>query len=209
MRHRLLVAVAALTLVSTAAQASSELDPVDDFLPTFVGDHDADLDVTAFSVNYDAGTQIFTLGATFAGDVNPGRPGLYVIGANTGTGVNRPFAGIGAPNVIFNRALVIQKTGAGVVSGNPFTATIAGNTLTALIPLAFLPSTGFAPELYGFNIWPRNGVGSNSQIADFAPNNSTLASVPEPATWSMLLTGFFGLGATLRRQRAGKARLIA
>ena len=31
-------------------------------------------------------------------------------------------------------------------------------------------------------------------------------SVPEPATWMMLLTGFFGLGATLRRRRAKPTR---
>jgi hypothetical protein len=29
-----------------------------------------------------------------------------------------------------------------------------------------------------------------------------LASVPEPSTWAMLLTGFLGLGAVLRRRRA-------
>ena len=30
----------------------------------------------------------------------------------------------------------------------------------------------------------------------------TAASVPEPATWAMMLTGFLGLGAVLRRRRA-------
>ena len=31
------------------------------------------------------------------------------------------------------------------------------------------------------------------------------AGVPEPATWAMMLTGFFGLGSALRRRRAGLA----
>ncbi|MGZ6016329.1 MAG: PEPxxWA-CTERM sorting domain-containing protein, partial [Phenylobacterium sp.] len=29
--------------------------------------------------------------------------------------------------------------------------------------------------------------------------------VPEPATWAMMLTGFFGLGSMLRRRRAALA----
>ncbi|WP_414695691.1 PEPxxWA-CTERM sorting domain-containing protein [Phenylobacterium sp.] len=29
--------------------------------------------------------------------------------------------------------------------------------------------------------------------------------VPEPATWAIMLTGFFGLGAVLRRQRSALA----
>jgi hypothetical protein len=29
--------------------------------------------------------------------------------------------------------------------------------------------------------------------------------VPEPTTWAMMLTGFFGLGTTLRRRRAALA----
>jgi hypothetical protein len=30
-------------------------------------------------------------------------------------------------------------------------------------------------------------------------------AVPEPATWAMMLIGFFGLGAALRRRRAAGA----
>ena len=42
-------------------------------------------------------------------------------------------------------------------------------------------------------------------IEDITPTNS----VPEPATWVMLLLGFGGLGAALRRRRAATAQLTA
>src|SRR4051812_31667548 len=181
MRKILLAAGAILALAAGPAMATTVVDPTGDFLPTFAGPDDADLDVTSFTVNFDGATNTFMLGATFAGDVDATRAGIYVIGVNTGTGTIQPFASVGAPNVIFNQALVIQKTGVGVVSGHAFTATITGNSLAALIPLSFLPTTGFTPGHYGFNIWPRTGLGNNNQIADFAPNDATVAAVPEPA----------------------------
>jgi iron complex outermembrane receptor protein len=95
---------------------------------------------------------------------------------------------------------------AGVVSGHPFTATIAGNSISALIPLSFLPTTGFAPQHYGWNIWPRNGLGNNNQISDFAPNNSLISTAPEPAAWALMIAGFGLAGGVLRRRRTGAAR---
>ena len=205
MRRRLLAAGAVLTLIAGAAHAASVVDPVGDFLPTFVGNHDADLDVTSFGVSYDAGAQTFLLTATFAGDIDPGKAGFYVIGVNTGTGTIKPFASLGEPNVIFNQAMVIQKSGAGAVSGHNFTATISGDSLSALVPLSFLPSTGFAPGQYGFNLWPRNTGPGLGSISDFAPQNATLSAVPEPATWALAIAGFALTGLTLRRRRTAPA----
>ncbi|MDB5436896.1 MAG: hypothetical protein JWR47_3153, partial [Phenylobacterium sp.] len=34
---------------------------------------------------------------------------------------------------------------------------------------------------------------------------SVAAGVPEPTTWTMMIAGFFGLGAALRRRRATAA----
>jgi len=80
---------------------------------------------------------------------------------------------------------------------------IGGNALSVMVPLSLLPTTGFDPGHYGFNIWPRSGsVGGLAVISDFAPNNSTLAAVPETGTWSLMLGGFGLIGATLRRRRA-------
>lgn len=202
MRSVLLAAATVLALAAAApSQAVTITDDVGDFLPSFAGPESDDLDVISFAVTFDDATDAFRLTAAMAGDIDPAKAGLYVIGVNTGTGTIRPFAGIGAPNVIFNQAIVIQKTGAGMVGANPLTATVFNNIFSVVVPLALLPSTGFDPLRYGFNIWPRTGLGNNNQIADFAPNNATVSlAAPEPASWALMIAGFGLVGGTLRRR---------
>ncbi|MCA1654339.1 MAG: PEPxxWA-CTERM sorting domain-containing protein [Sphingomonadales bacterium] len=155
-------------------------------------------------MNYDSAASTFLLSASLAGPVGSA-PGFYVIGVNTGTGTIAPFANIGEPNVRFNQAIVIQPSGAANIGSTTLatgSVTINGNMFSALIPLSLLPSTGFLPQDYGFNLWPRSGSGQNAQIADFAPQNATLAAgVPEPGTWAMMLVGFGAAGYSLRRRR--------
>jgi len=212
MRKLLLAAGAVFALATGTAQATTVADAEGDFLAGYTGPKTGDLDVLTFSVNYNPLTELFTLGATFADDIDPASgPGFYVIGANTGTGVNHPFGPVGQPNVLFNQALVIQKTGAGTVNvlGTPmtFTATISGNSFSALIPLSFLPSTGFTPIHYGFNLWPRQATGGLLALADFAPENSTISAAPEPASWALMIAGFGLAGTALRRRRHAAAHL--
>lgn len=99
------------------------------------------------------------------------------------------------------------KTGAADLGGNPLTATISGDSLSLVVPLALLPSTGFKPNQYAFNIWPRNGgdPANNFQISDFAPDNANLAAVPEPATWAVMILGLGLAGGVLRRRRVVEA----
>ncbi len=200
MRSLLLVAAATLALVATAARANTILDATGDFLPTYAGPLDPDLDVTSLAVNFDNNAGGFNVAATFAGAVNPNQPGSYVVGVNTGSGVLHPFGPIGNSNVLFNQAIVIQKSGVGALGGNPVFATISGSSLSFFIELSRLPSTGFQPNQYAFNLWPRSGSGLNL-IADFAPDNATLAAVPEPGTWAILLLGFGLIGGAIRRRR--------
>ena len=196
-------------ILAAPASAASVIDAAGDFLPTYTaGPALADLDVTGFSINYNSMQQFFTLGATFAGDINPQTLGLYVIGVNTGTGVLRPFAALGQPNVIFNQAIVLQKDGTGRVGPDlldPAGISIAGNILTARIPLSLLPSTGYTPTQYGFNLWPRVALGNANQITDFAPENAniSISAVPEPATWGMMLVAL-GLAGMCLRSRSNK-----
>lgn len=76
--------------------------------------------------------------------------------------------------------------GAGVANG-----TSAGGTLT--LDFAELPST-----LQLSNFLDRyQGVGTNGISAEGHP----VGSVPEPATWAMMLLGFGGIGAAMRRRR--------
>lgn len=204
MRKLLLCAGAVFALAAGSASARTITDPTGDFLPSFVGDKDPDLDVTSLSVSFDPVASAFLIGATFAGDVNASRPGLYVLGIDTGTGPAHPFGGIGEPNVVFNQVALIQKSGAATLGAHSLTATVAGDSLMLLIPLSFLPSTGFTPQNYGFNLWPRNGLNpaDNTQISDFAPQNAMFSAAPEPAAWALMLAGFGGLGGALRRRRA-------
>ena len=193
-------------IAATPANAATVFDATNDFLPTYTaGPKLADLDVTSFSVGFNSSLNFFTLGATFAGDIDPSTGGIYVFGVNTGTGTIRPFAALGQPNVIFNQAITIRKDGTGSIGAtalDPNMISIVGNILTARIPLALLPSTGFVPTEYGFNLWPRFGTGNNNQITDFSPENATLAAaVPEPATWGLMLAGFGLIGWAMRSRR--------
>ena len=192
-------------LVGTPAAAATVLDPTGDFLPSYIFDHDPDLDVTSFSVDFNEATDTFLLGASLAGAVDLSEEGFYVIGVNTGTGAIDPFGDIGNGNVTFDQVVVLQKDG----SVNLGAATLVGNVFTISVPLSLLPTTGADPQAYGFNLWPRYGaeLGGNDQISDFAPNNALLTTngvVPEPATWLTMLLGFGLAGAALRFRRARK-----
>jgi hypothetical protein len=204
MRHRplALAAAAALVLAAGAAPAATVNDASGDYLASFAGAHDADLDVLRFSALFDPGASSFHLAAALAGDINPARAGLYVIGVDTGAGALRPFGGIGAPGVIFDRVILLQKTGSATLGGHALTAAINGDSFTLDVPLAdLLPATGAQPYGFTWNLWPRNGLGNNNQISDFAPNNSMLSSTPEPGVWAMLIAGFGLAGAFVRRRR--------
>jgi hypothetical protein len=199
-----------LALAASPAAAVAVTDPTGDFLASFTGPHNPDLDVTNFSVVFD-GTN-FLLGGTLAGNILSTDTPLYVIGINTGTGLNAPFGGIGEPNVAFNQVVLITgATGTGAVGATAVTTSITGNAFSVIVPANLLPSTGFLPQQYGFNLWPRLGLGNNNQISDFAPQNALLsiAPVPEPSTWAMMLLGFAAIGAVLRRGRRRSFAQIA
>lgn len=190
---------------SSPAAATVVSDPVGDILPTFAGTSSPDLDVTSFSVDFTGSA--FFLQAVFAGNINPATGALYAIGVDTGTGPIAPFGDIGQPNVTFNQVIVVNgATGAGSVGANPLTVNIAGNMFSLSVPLSLLPSTGAQPGDYGFNIWPRVGLGNNNQISDFAPNNALLTTVPEPATWLTMLLGFGLAGTALRYRRSHRMK---
>lgn len=203
MRNLLIVGAAAL-LFATSATAATVVDPTGDFLASYHGVHEGDLDVTSFSVKYSAAQSSFLLKATFAGVIDATKAGFYAIGVNTGTGVAHPFSSIGEGNVLFNQVVAVQKAGTATVGAASLTAgavTITGNSFSAWVPLALLPSTGFSAYHYGFNLWPRDGTAGLGAISDFAPQNATLAAVPEAATWAMMIVGFGLTGRTLRQRR--------
>jgi hypothetical protein len=205
--RKAVLAVALLPFViSSPALAATFVDPTGDIIPSFIGTGSPDLDVTSFSVSLNPAGTLFAIGAVLAGDIDPALAGFYVIGVNTGTGVNAPFGGIGEPNVTFNQVIVVQKNGTATLGGNALTALLSGNQFIVSVPVSLLPSTGAVASNYGFNIWPREGavVTGNSQITDFAPNNALLSVnglVPEPATWMTMILGFGLIGGAMRRRQ--------
>ncbi|QMW24641.1 PEPxxWA-CTERM sorting domain-containing protein [Sandaracinobacteroides saxicola] len=96
--------------------------------------------------------------------------------------------------------------GAGAPVNNPLPPefiTVSGSGVRVFVPFNLLPSTGFDIADYGYNLWPRYLSGSNTQIADFAPDDSTFtaSAIPEPASWALMIAGFGLVGGTLRRRR--------
>jgi hypothetical protein len=218
---------AAFALLVSATTASAAVsDPAGDFLATYTGSQDADLDILSGDVAFDGTSFLFT--ATVAGqiDATPGQ--LYAWGIDRGAGTPRidllrdPDI---APGILFDAVVVMLPNGTLTVVTIPlmgaptFTnfvggTTVAGDTLSATVPLSSLFSTGFAPEDYTFGLWSRMRInptvdGTNNEIADFLTGSGTLNArvVPEPATWLTMLLGFGLVGGVIRSARKRRPQL--
>ena len=201
-----------------AVPASAAADPVGDFLATYSGVQNANLDIVSATAQFD-GTS-FRLSATMNGAIAPATPGtLYVWGVNRGGGTARLNA-VGTPpldpSVLWDalavqstdgtlRVVEIQPMGAPIVTVFAGGATISGSTISTVVPLSLWPTQGFAPTSYTFQLWSRLRLnpaadGFNTEIADFGPR--VFASVPEPASWALMIAGFGATGAYARRRRS-------
>jgi hypothetical protein len=194
--------------------AATIIDPSGDILSTYVGQVGPDLDILQFTVTADATNfyiQVLLGGA-------PGTTALsrYNIGVDRGAGTNTFPPGF-RPDISLDAIINLQPSplaaevrlfvGGVVVTITPLPAgafTISGNTMSAIVPLSMLPSTGFATQDYTFVLWSRTstpGVPNQLGVADFAPDQGQLSLVPEPSAWLMMLMGFGAMGLAFRRQR--------
>lgn len=81
-------------------------------------------------------------------------------------------------------------------------------------PLAYTSGSGHvlltlaAGDTYGFYVYSTDSQEGRADIhvtplGDITAPSS--AAIPEPGAWALMLSGFFGLGAALRRRRAAEA----
>ena len=204
--------LATLALTSSAFAAPIN-DPIGDFLPSFIGTKGGDLDVVRADVTL-IGNNSFLFTAQLNGLIGTTPGGIYVFGIDRGKGTERFLLGspsIGA-GVFFDSVVIIRPDGSGTVNllglGGGATnfsgATILGNSFSVNLLASLLPTQGRAFADYGWNLWPRNGAGSNTQISDFAPDASTprVDRVPEPETLPLLALGGLAAFGVARRKTA-------
>lgn len=208
--------LAAMTaLAFSAAPANAVIiDAAGDFLGTYTGIQNGDLDVLWVDARLTS-TDV-TLSALMNAPIGTTSSAVYVWGVNRGAGTPGLLGGsppLGS-GVLFDAVVILLPNLTGrVVAFNavgPPTATVLaggavtsnGGRINAVVPLSLLPTRGFAPAAYLYNLWPRAGLGSNTQISDFAPDNSSfVATIPEPGAWALMIAGFGLAGGMLRRRR--------
>lgn len=202
-RARRILSCALLVAATTSAPALAQAvaDPTGDFLPSFTGPRNGDLDLTSIQATFDGAS--FRLDATAAAPIGTTPTGLYVWGFNRGKGT-AGFAAIGATGVLFD-SVVIVNPGAGTVTvrdllngtGTTLPANaikVSGNRISVEIPASLLTPQGLEQAKFLVNLWPRSTNGGNETIPDFAPDNSDtrlLLAFPTPDEASVQTEALF------------------
>jgi hypothetical protein len=186
----LLAAALCAAGLSLPTQALPFIDAGNDFLPSYTGPKDADLDVLQADVVIDPQAQTITFSGTMRGPIDTHSPKLYVFGVDRGRGTagrDLIFQGAigGEPkigsNVLWDSAAALTAGGQafffdalnpGLVPLPNVAVAINGNQISATLPLALFASQGFKFKEYTYNLWPRSELALvNTVVSDFAPDN--------------------------------------
>lgn len=216
---RLILPCALVAASSVSLAVTSLVDPVGDFLPTYLGNPatSAGLDVVSVGAVYNVVNNTFTLSSTLAGPVRTTDLSFYNWNVDTGGGILL-FANLGITGVYTDGRLVMdfQAAGNGALVGTAAvltdtgisflpasSMTASGNSISVTFSASVFPSHGYAPNKYLWSMFtstvPPGGI---LTIADFAPDNAsfTAAAVPEPGSWALMLAGVAVIA--LRRRHA-------
>ncbi|HZW52478.1 MAG TPA: hypothetical protein VFF00_00525 [Candidatus Elarobacter sp.] len=157
------------------------------FYKDYTGPQRPALSAIAADGSFTSSSQTISVIARMAGPVFAGGPNFYVWGWDRGGAASGAAPFPDEPNVKFNAVLVVVADPA---NGTTLTGTInlldgsppqtvspalaAPDTIVVTFPASMLPSTGFSPAQYTWNLWPRNGLGGSpaAQIASFIPDNT-------------------------------------
>jgi hypothetical protein len=208
-------AVMVLFQLIVAQNMKAELitDPTGDFLRSYTGPKNSDLDVVSAQVLFDGSN--FTFTSTQAAPIGLTSGTIYVWGIDRGAG-QQGFPAI-APGVLFDSIFIINPAGGSSVrdlvsnTSTPINnINFAGSTISGTVPLSDLPSLGRSPSQYAVNLWPRfSGVTGDAAISDFAPDNSDVLVTnvaPEPSTTSLLGMTFCGALAMFHLRRRNNSQ---
>ena len=202
MKQQLRFLAIAAAALAAAANAHAVTDVVGDFLPSYTGSQAGAYDILIADVSFDPSSATFSLHAKTAGDIASRPNAAYVFGFNRGGAANSPFGPIGVPDVSFNATAVMRSNGTGSVGANSFAVTVAGDEIFGSLSASLLPSNGSTPDQYTWSLWSINSaIVGLPRNADFAPNaNISVAVVPEPETYALMLAGLGAVGVIARRR---------
>lgn len=193
---------------TSVSQAAVIIDPAGDFLPSYTGPLNGDLDVLRAEVFYTGVDFIFT--STSNAPIGTTPAGAFVWGINRGAGF-ATFPVI-APGVTFDAVViavpgsVAQVTDLASSVTTPLPAgsvTFNGPDLSIRVDASLLPSLGFTPQNYTVNLWPRSVLSFEDEVvSDFALDNSNAAvtATPEPSAAFLVLPALGGLLWARRRR---------
>lgn len=182
-------------------------DAAGDFLATYTGPQNPDMDVLSAEVILDAAHSALTFRSTMSGTIGTTpAPAVYFFGVNRGGGTpgfgNDPSF---APGIVFDTTVQFRPDGSVQVNDRSTglntklpagSMIISGNTFFSIpLPLSLFPSNGLSAENYTWNFWPRYGTGNNNQVADFVMTggSSPVTVIPEPITFFLMALGVFSL----------------
>jgi hypothetical protein len=126
------------------------------------------------------GGDTFDFTGTVAGRLTESVPTVFVFGINRGAGKSPgPFTDRGV--VVFDSVVTVSIGPTGVVGAVNVSGKstilpsqdvrVVGSSVAVAVPASLLPSTGFSPGQYQFNLWVNNPQATAEPIASFVPEN--------------------------------------